>query len=82
MIEHDRKIELRLRDMIYQLNKEHVDVIVLGCTHYRWIEEEMKKINQGSNQSYSADRASFESIRTSTHFNFLTVSINCCPRSL
>jgi len=42
LIEHDRRPELRLKDMVDTLRNKKVDVIVLGCTHYHWIEDDVK----------------------------------------
>lgn len=44
MIEHNRKNELDLRSMIEELRAKNVDVVVLGCTHYHWIEEELREL--------------------------------------
>jgi glutamate racemase len=44
MIEHNRKNELDLHSMIEDLRAKNVDVVVLGCTHYHWIEEELREI--------------------------------------
>lgn len=44
MIENNRKNELKLKDMMDSLIKEKVDVLVLGCTHYHWIERELKEL--------------------------------------
>lgn len=47
MIEHnevdDKKIEQRIGEMLGQ----GADVIVLGCTHYHWIEDKIKHIAAG-----------------------------------
>jgi glutamate racemase len=44
MIEHNRKNELDLRSMIEDLRVKDVDVVVLGCTHYHWIEAELREM--------------------------------------
>jgi glutamate racemase len=44
MIENNRKNELKLKDMIEDLKTKDVDVLVLGCTHYHWIEKELKQL--------------------------------------
>jgi glutamate racemase len=43
MIENNRQNELLLQEMVSDLHSKNVDVIVLGCTHYHWIEEELKQ---------------------------------------
>jgi glutamate racemase len=40
MIENNRKNELKLKEMIEDLKTKNVDF--LGCTHYHWIEKELK----------------------------------------
>lgn len=44
LIEHNRENEIQLEAMVNELRENHVDVIVLGCTHYHWIEEELRRI--------------------------------------
>ncbi len=44
MIEDNLQSELNLQELVQQLRKEKVDVVVLGCTHYNWIEDELRKI--------------------------------------
>jgi glutamate racemase len=39
MIEHDNVEESKVRDRIEEACDEGADVIVLGCTHYHWIED-------------------------------------------
>jgi glutamate racemase len=45
MIENDRTNELQLQKMVSELKEKKVDVIVLGCTHYHWIEEELRQLS-------------------------------------
>lgn len=47
LIEHNRMNEDRLRQEIGPVLKANADVIVLGCTHYHWIENELKTIAAG-----------------------------------
>jgi glutamate racemase len=42
MIEHSMQNELQLKEMVENLKEKNVDVIVLGCTHYHWIEDELR----------------------------------------
>jgi glutamate racemase len=44
MIEYNRKNELDLRSVVEDLRAKNVDVVVLGCTHYHWIEEELQAL--------------------------------------
>lgn len=44
MIEHNEVDEAKIRERIEQTLKKGSDVIVLGCTHYHWIEREIKDI--------------------------------------
>lgn len=44
MIENNRQDELNLSEMINLLKHNNVDVIVLGCTHYHWIEREIREL--------------------------------------
>ncbi len=45
MIENNRTNELQLQKMVSDLRAKNVDVIVLGCTHYHWIEEELRLLS-------------------------------------
>ena len=47
LIENDRMHEARIREEIEPALAQGADVIVLGCTHYHWIETEIKAIAQG-----------------------------------
>lgn len=44
MIQRQQVEEQKVRATIEQLLKANADVIVLGCTHYHWIEEEINNI--------------------------------------
>jgi len=44
MIENNRQNELQLQVMINSLRAKNVDVIVLGCTHYHWIEQQLQEL--------------------------------------
>jgi glutamate racemase len=45
MIENNRKNELKLKEMVDELKQKKVDVLILGCTHYHWIEKELKDLS-------------------------------------
>ncbi|HSD55742.1 MAG TPA: glutamate racemase [Candidatus Saccharimonadales bacterium] len=49
MIEHDQVNEAQIKQQITELCDQNADVIVLGCTHYHWIEDVI--------QSVAAERA-------------------------
>ena len=44
MIEQSRANELHLAELMQELRQNLVDVVVLGCTHYHWIEAELKDL--------------------------------------
>lgn len=44
LIEHNSMNQERLRSEIEPALKKSADVIVLGCTHYHWVEREIKAI--------------------------------------
>jgi len=44
MIEHNEVNEAMLSKQIDSLCEQGADVIVLGCTHYHWIEELIKRL--------------------------------------
>lgn len=48
LIEHNEMTESRIRQEIEPALAQDADVIVLGCTHYHWIEMEIKRIAQGN----------------------------------
>lgn len=47
MIENNQINESSIRERIEQVLAQGADVIVLGCTHYHWIEEEIRSISSG-----------------------------------
>jgi glutamate racemase len=44
MIESNQVDHQKLRDRIVEVCEKDADTIVLGCTHYHWIEEDIQKI--------------------------------------
>lgn len=44
LIEHNQMNEAKIRERIEPVLASSADVIVLGCTHYHWIEKEIKAI--------------------------------------
>lgn len=47
LIERNEMTEARIRQEIEPALDQGADVIVLGCTHYHWIEDEIKAIARG-----------------------------------
>lgn len=50
LIESNQMNEHRIRQELEPAMAEDADVIVLGCTHYHWIEDEIKRIAAGRAQ--------------------------------
>ncbi len=50
MIEHDNVNFDEIRQTIDSVTAQGADVIVLGCTHYHWIEQEIKNMTNGRAQ--------------------------------
>jgi glutamate racemase len=48
MIEANAVDKHKIADIIKSVLCDKADVIVLGCTHYHWIEEEIREIAQGN----------------------------------
>jgi len=46
LIEHNQMNDQKIRERIEPVIAQGADVIVLGCTHYHWIEDEIKGIAQ------------------------------------
>ena len=47
LIENDQLDEAKIADRLQATLGQGADVIVLGCTHYHWVEEEVKTIAAG-----------------------------------
>jgi glutamate racemase len=50
MIEHNLIDDKKISERINHVLAENADVIVLGCTHYHWIEDKIKALAQGKAQ--------------------------------
>jgi glutamate racemase len=50
MIQHNEIDERKIRDRLEASLSKNADVIVLGCTHYHWIEQQVKTIANGRAQ--------------------------------
>jgi glutamate racemase len=57
MIEHKQVDDQKIRTRIEQALDQNADVIVLGCTHYHWIETEIKQIAAGRAQVVQPEQA-------------------------
>ncbi|MGZ6005477.1 MAG: glutamate racemase [Candidatus Saccharimonadales bacterium] len=44
MIEHNQLEETKVEERISEVLDRGADVVVLGCTHYHWIEDEIKEL--------------------------------------
>ena len=57
LIERSQMTEARIRQEIEPALAQDADVIVLGCTHYHWIEQEIKHIVKGKAQVLQPETA-------------------------
>lgn len=63
MIEHQQMDETKLDTRINQVLDEKADVIVLACTHYHWIEEEIKTLAASRAQVIQPESAIIEQLK-------------------
>lgn len=63
MIEDQRMNETTLTTRINQVLDQNADVIVLACTHYHWIEEEIKTLASGRAQVIQPEAAIIEQLK-------------------
>jgi len=63
LIEHNQMSEARIRQEITPALMSGADVIVLGCTHYHWIEDEVKAIASGKAQVIQPEAAIIEQLK-------------------
>jgi glutamate racemase len=63
LIEHDKMNDITIRERIEPVLEQGADVIVLGCTHYHWIEEEIKAIAGRSAQVLQPETAVVAQVR-------------------
>jgi len=47
MIENDEVDKNKIDELISEVLRQKVDVIVLACTHYHWIEDQIKELSKG-----------------------------------
>jgi len=63
LIEHNQMNEARIRQEMEPALKAGADVVVLGCTHYHWIEGEIKQIVAGSAQVIQPEAAVVQQVK-------------------
>lgn len=64
MIEHNQVDEEKIKARIAEVLQEGADVIVLGCTHYHWIEDEINKLAAGKAIVLQPEQAVIKQLRT------------------
>lgn len=57
MIEHSQVNETAIREVVDTVCDEGADVIVLGCTHYHWIEDTLQRMARGRAQVVQPEQA-------------------------
>jgi glutamate racemase len=57
LIERDKMNDIIIREQLEPALEQGADVIVLACTHYHWIEEEIKEIAAGKAQVIQPETA-------------------------
>jgi glutamate racemase len=63
MIEHKRVEEAAIADRINEVLDRGADVIVLACTHYHWIEDEIKELAADRAQVIQPEQAIIEELK-------------------
>jgi glutamate racemase len=63
LIEHDEMNEARIRAAIEPALAADADVIVLGCTHYHWIEDKITQLVDGKAQVLQPETAIVRQVR-------------------
>lgn len=63
MIEHDAVDDEQIAKTINGVIKEGADVIVLGCTHYHWIEEKIASLSTGKATILQPEQAIIEQLK-------------------
>ena len=57
MIEHKKVDEHKVRERIEEVLAKNADIIVLGCTHYHWIEDLIKSMTAGKAEVMQPEQA-------------------------
>ena len=63
MIENQEVNEAAIARRINQVLDKNADVIVLACTHYHWIEEEINSLAAGKAQVIQPESAIIEQLK-------------------
>lgn len=63
MIEHDKVDEQKIAQRINEVLAEGADVIVLACTHYHWIEDEIRELAKEKAQVIQPEQAVIEQLK-------------------
>jgi glutamate racemase len=63
MIEHNEVDTKKITECIEQMLKENADIIILGCTHYHWIEELIKGIVAGRAEVLQPEQPVIEQLK-------------------
>jgi glutamate racemase len=63
MIEHNRIETRKIDERINEVLGAKADVIVLACTHYHWVEEEIKELAKGKAQVIQPEKAIIEQLK-------------------
>lgn len=63
MIEHKQIDEAVIADRINEVLAKHADVIVLACTHYHWIEDEIKGLADNRATVLQPEQATIERLK-------------------
>lgn len=64
MIEHNKVNDAYIQQQITQLCDAGADVIVLGCTHYHWIEEKIRTMTEGRAIVLQPEQAVIKQLQT------------------
>lgn len=64
MIEHNQVNEEQIKRQINELCGQNADVIVLGCTHYHWIEDAIKHAANGRAQVIQPEQAAVKRLKS------------------
>jgi glutamate racemase len=63
MIEHQQIDSQKIADRVNEVLAANADVIVLGCTHYHWIEEDISKLSAGKATVLQPEQAVIEQLK-------------------
>ena len=63
MIEHQQIDEAKIRDRINEVLQQSADVVVLACTHYHWIETEIRQLCRGKAEVIQPEQALVEQLK-------------------